>query len=74
MKTEMCLMSIGRVKWFNEIKGYGYLSVRDSRDVFVHYSAIAGEGFRTLDEGEEVVFDITNGPKGLHAVNVSKKI
>ncbi|HUT62398.1 MAG TPA: cold shock domain-containing protein [Anaerolineae bacterium] len=67
-------MPVGKVKWFNEIKGYGFLSERDSRNVFVHYSCISGEGFRTLDEGEEVVFDITVGPKGLHAVNVSREI
>jgi len=67
-------MPVGKVKWFNEIKGYGYISVNDSRDVYVHYSGITGEGFRTLEEGLKVVFDITYGHKGFHAVNVSPTI
>ncbi|MDP2982573.1 MAG: cold shock domain-containing protein [Candidatus Latescibacter sp.] len=66
-------MSIGKVKWFNEVKGYGFVTTEDGKDVFVHYSAIKGEGFRTLNEGDSVEFEITEGPKGPQAVNVTKK-
>jgi len=66
-------MAVGKVKWFNEAKGYGFLTVEDGKDVFVHYSAISGDGFRTLNEGDEVEFEITEGPKGPQAVNVVKK-
>ena len=65
-------MAVGKVKWFNEAKGYGFLTVEDGKDVFVHYSAISGDGFRTLNEGDEVEFEITEGPKGPQAVNVMK--
>jgi CspA family cold shock protein len=63
-------MSEGKVKWFNQRKGYGFLSTSDGRDVFVHYSNIAGEGFKTLAEGEVVSFDIVEGEKGPRAENV----
>ena len=66
-------MSNGKVKWFNEVKGYGFITMDDGKDVFVHYSAIKGEGFRTLHEGDGVEFEITEGPKGPQAVNVMKK-
>ena len=59
----------GTVKWFNESKGYGFISQEDGSDVFVHYSAIQGDGFRTLNEGDKVSFDIGDGPKGPHAIN-----
>ena len=63
-------MSEGKVKWFNQRKGYGFISTSDGRDVFVHYSNIAGEGFKTLTEGEAVSFDIVEGEKGPRAENV----
>jgi CspA family cold shock protein len=62
----------GRVKWFNDAKGYGFIAREDGPDVFVHYSAIQGDGFRSLAEGQEVQFEITEGPKGLQATNVQK--
>ena len=60
----------GTVKWFNGEKGYGFIMQDDGTDVFVHYSAIVGEGFRNLDEGDNVEFEITEGPKGKQAQNV----
>ncbi|MBO8157916.1 putative cold-shock DNA-binding protein [Melghiribacillus thermohalophilus] len=65
-------MATGKVKWFNSEKGYGFIEVEGSNDVFVHYSAIEGDGFRTLEEGEEVSFDIEEGQKGPQAANVRK--
>ncbi len=62
----------GTVKWFNESKGYGFLEQEDGKDVFVHYSAITEEGFKTLNEGQRVQFEITDGPKGPAAANVTK--
>ena len=61
---------IGTVKWFNGGKGYGFLSQEGGADVFVHFSAIQGEGFRNLEEGQKVEFTIETGPKGLQAANV----
>jgi len=63
----------GKCKWFNEAKGYGFITAEDGKDVFVHYSAIMGDGFKTLKENEEVSFDITEGAKGPQASNVLKK-
>ena len=65
-------MAAGRVKWFNEAKGYGFIEQDGGDDVFVHYSAIQGEGFKTLLEGQEVEFEVVQGPKGLQAANVTK--
>ena len=65
-------MANGTVKWFNEAKGFGFISQTDGEDVFVHFSTIQGDGFKTLAEGEKVEFDVTRGPKGLQAANVRK--
>jgi CspA family cold shock protein len=62
----------GTVKWFNESKGFGFITSEDGGDVFVHFSAIQDEGFKTLAEGQEVTFDVVEGPKGLKAENVKK--
>ncbi len=62
----------GKVKWFNDSKGYGFISQDDGPDIFVHQTAIEVEGFRTLQEGETVTFEVQDGPKGLQAVNVRR--
>lgn len=62
----------GQVKWFNDTKGYGFIVIDDAPDIFVHYSAIKMEGFRTLKEGDLVSFELLHGTKGLQAINVSK--
>ena len=62
----------GKVKWFNAQKGYGFITPESGNDVFVHHSAIQGEGYKSLEEGQEVEFEITQGPKGEQATNVVK--
>ena len=60
----------GKVKWFNEKKGYGFITMEDGKDIFVHFSAIQSEGFKSLNEGDEVSCEVTQGPKGPQAANV----
>jgi len=65
-------MAKGKVKWFNNQKGYGFITPENGKDVFVHHTAFKSDGYRTLEEGQEVEFDIQQGPKGEQAVNVTK--
>jgi CspA family cold shock protein len=69
---ESTQMVNGMVKWFNDSKGFGFLEQENGEDVFCHFSAIAGEGFKSLAEGDRVTFEITRGPKGLQAANVRR--
>jgi CspA family cold shock protein len=66
------LKTTGKVKWFNDTKGFGFITRDTGEDVFVHYSAIDGDGFKTLIEGQQVEFEVKEGPKGLQASNVNK--
>lgn len=66
-------MPDGKVKWFNPRKGYGFIATDDGRDIFVHYSSISSDGYKTLVEGDDVTFDIVEGDKGLRAENVVSK-
>ena len=65
-------MAKGTVKWFNDQKGYGFITPESGKDVFVHHSSIQGDGFKTLREGETVEFEVTRGPKGEQAINVRR--
>ena len=65
-------MAKGKVKWFNTKKGYGFIEMEDGKDIFVHHSEIQSQGFRSLDEGENVEFEVRQSPKGMHAANVTK--
>ncbi|MFQ5637701.1 MAG: cold-shock protein [bacterium] len=65
-------MSTGTVKWFNGSKGFGFITPENGDDLFVHFSAIVGEGYKSLEEGDEVEFEVTQGQKGPQAINVSK--
>ena len=69
---ERTKMAKGKVKWFNDAKGFGFLEQENGDDVFCHFSAITGEGFKSLQEGDDVEFDVVKGPKGLQAANVRK--
>jgi CspA family cold shock protein len=71
-KREVAGMAQGQVKWFNDAKGYGFITQEGGEDVFVHYSAIQANGFKSLSEGDRVEFEVTRGPKGLQAANVRK--
>ena len=66
-------MARGKVKWFSNQKGYGFITPENGNDVFVHHTAIQGDGYKTLNEGQEVEFEIVKGPKGEQAANVVKK-
>jgi len=72
ISERMQSMEQGTVKWFNGAKGYGFISRQNGEDVFVHFKAIVGDGYRTLNEGDKVQFDVEKGPKGLQAANVQK--
>lgn len=65
-------MARGKVKWFNDTKGFGFIQQESGEDVFVHFTAIQGDGFKSLKEGQEVEFEVTQGPKGPQAANVHK--
>jgi cold shock protein len=65
-------MATGRVKWFNDAKGFGFITQDGGEDVFVHFSAVVAQGFKSLAEGDQVEFEVTRGPKGLQATNVRK--
>jgi CspA family cold shock protein len=73
VRKEYFAMSEGTVRWFNPRRGYGFISTADGRDIFVHYSGIASQGFKTLHEGDQVTFDVVEGQKGTRAENVVPK-
>jgi CspA family cold shock protein len=70
-KGDSNMRSTGTVKWFNDAKGFGFITMESGEDVFVHFSAIQAQGFRSLAEGSQVEFDVVQGPKGLQAANVN---
>lgn len=66
-------MAVGKVKWFNDKKGFGFIEQPNGEDIFVHFSVIEGDGFKSLDEGQEVEYEAVQGPKGLQAARVAKR-
>jgi len=70
LKGGQSIVAVGKVKWFNNSKGYGFIEQEGGNDVFVHFSAILGTGYKSLEEGQQVEFEITQGPKGPQAANV----
>lgn len=66
------MKELGTVKWFNATKGFGFINRESGDDVFVHHTAITGDGYKSLNEGDKIEFDVTRGPKGLQAANVTK--
>jgi CspA family cold shock protein len=72
LKKGCIQMAQGTVKWFNATKGFGFITTEEGNDVFVHFSAIQTDGFKTLDEGQKVSFDLEEGPRGPQAINVTK--
>jgi CspA family cold shock protein len=72
LMERICSMETGTVKWFNGAKGFGFISRESGEDVFVHFKEIVGDGYKTLNEGDKVGFEVTRGPKGLQATNVTK--
>jgi len=74
IRKNMSKTTIGKVKWFNNAKGYGFIEQPGEQDIFVHYSAISGDGYKTLIQGQEVEFEVINGPKGPQAENVMKVV
>jgi CspA family cold shock protein len=72
-KEGLTLMAVGKIKWFNDAKGFGFIQRDEGTDVFVHYTAIQGDGYKTLAEGQEVEFDLYEGTKGPQAQNVVKR-
>ncbi len=71
-RRKVSVMATGTVKWFNDAKGFGFITQEGGEDVFVHYSAVQAQGFKSLAEGDRVEFEVTRGPKGLQAANVRK--
>jgi CspA family cold shock protein len=69
----MGFMAVGKVKWFNDKKGFGFIEQPNGEDIFVHFSVIEGDGFKSLDEGQEVEYEAVQGPKGLQAARVVKR-
>lgn len=74
LRKEWLKMATGKVKWFNDQKGFGFIAAEDNRDVFVHHSVIEGDGYKTLEDGENVEYEAEDGPKGLKALKVRRSV